>query len=67
MKGQPKPTTATGWSTATIYNLLAQKKHAYNRASHDLYAILFTVTCSNARMLPVTVATDGRPGRSIQR
>ena len=41
-KGQPRPTTATVGSTATTGGrTLAQQQEAYDRASHDLYDILF--------------------------
>lgn len=44
MKGQPRSTTATKGSTAITGRSLAQQQEAYDRASHNLYAILFMVT-----------------------
>ena len=45
MKGQPRPTSTTGGSTATTGGrTLAQQQQAYDRASHDLHAILSMVT-----------------------
>ena len=51
MKGQPRPTTATASSTATTGRSLAQQQEAYDRASHDLYAILFMVTPKPAYLI----------------
>ena len=70
MKGQPRPTTTTVGSTATTGgSTLAQQQEAYDRASHDLYAILFMVTQKPASLIVLkhedTTGTsgDGRRAR----
>lgn len=51
IQGQLRPTTATGWSTATTSRYLAEQEEAYDRTSHDLYAILFVATLKLASLL----------------
>ena len=65
IKGQPRSTTATERSTATVRSL-AQQEEVHNRASDDLYAILFMVTQKPASLIvpkdedAVGTSGDGR-------